>query len=209
MSLSRPFSRARARLARAQLDHNKLEALPDFSRLAKLAALSAADNEIAALPRLGLPPSVTSLSLARNALGEVPASLLTPAMAKLQVLDLSGNRLAAVPPGIGALAGALELLLDANAIEALPPEIAALKKLRVLSLRHNRVGGEKVADFQALPAALFTETSVSTLNLEGNPITKPQLLDLDGFSDFLERRKKARHKDEGGALADHGVCGLD
>ena len=79
----------------------------------------------------------------------------------------------------------------------------------MLSLRHNRVGGEKVADFQALPAALFTETSVSTLNLEGNPITKPQLLDLDGFSDFLERRKKARHKDEGGALADHGVCGLD
>ena len=135
------------------------------------------------------------------------------------MLDLSGNALATVAPEIGALVGVLELLLDGNAIETLPVEIAALKKLRVLSLRHNRVSGEKVTsltetgvqkvDFQALPAALFTETGVSTLNLEGNPITKPQLLDLDGFSKFLDRRTKARHKDEGGALADHGVCGLD
>jgi len=46
--------------------------------------------------------------------------------------------------------------------------------------------------------------------VEGNSISKAQLVDFEGFERFLERRAKTKDKDlQGGALADHSLCGLD
>jgi hypothetical protein len=48
------------------------------------------------------------------------------------------------------------------------------------------------------------------LNLEGNHLTKAQLLDMQGVSTYMERRQSAKEKNlAGGALFDLSLCGLD
>ena len=52
-------------------------------------------------------------------------------------LDLSGMRLAELPPEIGQLANLQELYLSENVLTSLPPELWQLTNLRVLDLSGN------------------------------------------------------------------------
>jgi len=107
-----------------------------------------------------------------------------------------------------------ELNLDQNLITSLPKQIGNLKKLKSLSLQHNKIVGQSTAystqNPQPLPAELFTQTPIIDLNLTGNKMNNTQLNEFTGFDTFLERRQKLKSKNiYGGALTDLGVCGLE
>eukprot|EP00937_MAST-01D_sp_MAST-1D-sp2_P007270 g7270.t1 len=184
-----------------KLQDNTLSALPALDALGALQTLTLDRNGLRELP--ALPPKLKGISCAGNAFTALPAALHSCAGA-LKVLDLGGNRIELLEPGVLAALTALEeLSLDDNRLIMLPDEMAALKALRSLSARRNRL--------QALPAALLKETPVDKMHLEGNLITKKQFMECDGFEDFQRRRELLKKKDIGIAMQMSGMdlCGLD
>ena len=73
------------------------------------------------------------------------AASLHACCARLAHLDLSQNRLSALPRFIGGCTSLVELLLGYNGLEALPDELGALAALRTLDLRGNRWAGLRSA----------------------------------------------------------------
>jgi Leucine-rich repeat (LRR) protein len=192
-----------------KLDKNELLELPvAVSILDKLTNFTIGDNRIGPLNGLARLPTAKLIKLEapRNSVGALDCCLH---LTKLQVLNLSGNGISRVPEELGdALTSLLELNLDDNLIEVVPPEAivgrggsssggGGLRKLKILSLRNNRVAGNRIEStgFQTLPAVLFSDTKLERLNLEGNPITKRQLSEFDGSSSWLERQSKTKQKD--------------
>lgn len=157
------------------------------------------------LPKL--PASLKQLKLHSNSFLTIPPQICSSTLIKLENLDLSSNSLAHIPQEIKFLSSLVELNLDFNSIPSLPEEVGELKKLKVLSLRGNGMNG--ATQPQPLPASLFSETQLIDLNLHENIMKNSQLMDYEGFSAFLERRKKVKTKDiMGGALTDLDTCGL-
>lgn len=91
----------------------------------------------------------------------------------------------------------MELTLDDNSVEVLPEEIGKCSKLKVVSLRNNQIAGGIIrsTEYQSLPVALFTETQMERLNLEGNPIQRRQLNEFKGVDVWIERISKTKQKD--------------
>ena len=56
--------------------------------------------------------------------------------------------------------------------------------------------------FQPLPAVLFTNTGLTRLNLEGNPILRRQLTQFAGVDAWLDRLAKTKQKDLALGLSD-------
>jgi len=220
-----------ANLKSLNCEFNQLQrgTLTPVAHLAKLQTLSLGNNRLGhdvpmdknnpsaqqpdCLPPL--PASLKQVKLNTNHLTTVPPQICSPSLSKLQKLDLSFNHLASVPAAIGGLVSLVEINLDSNLIVALPEEIGALKKLKSLSLKNNSISVESTnfhptRNPQPLPAALFTETPLTDLNLAGNKMTNTALNEFDGFEKFLERRQKVKTKGVyGGALTNLSVCGLD
>ena len=57
---------------------------------------------------------------------------------RLELLDLSQNRLSALPPTLGQCTGLVELLLGSNQLTSIPDEAGQLNSLRTLNLCRNR-----------------------------------------------------------------------
>mmetsp|Transcript_21939 Transcript_21939/g.52209 ORF Transcript_21939/g.52209 Transcript_21939/m.52209 type:complete len:284 (-) Transcript_21939:232-1083(-) len=208
------------------VDRNKLSpgSLAVLSSLSKLKTLSASDNQLGrpasssgasssssssrpALPA-NLPKGLKTILLAKNSLSGVPRSIVESNLRMLEKLDLSSNNLATVPETIADLIGLTELNLDDNVIVGLPAAVGKLTKLKVLSLRRNRLSAGDHP--QPLPEELWTDTLLIDLNLHGNPMTATQLNAMDGYDAFLSRRREIKNKDIlGGAMTDLDVCGLE
>ena len=90
--------------------------------------------------------------------------------------------------------------------------IGKLSKLKVLSLRNNRISaasGKGKQQQQPLPKELWVNTLLIDLNLHGNPLTSTQLNTMEGYDVFLSRRRDVKNKDIlGGAMTDLEGCGL-
>lgn len=147
-------------------------------------------------------------------MSSIPKSIYVAQM-KLVKVDLSNNGICDIPEEFCLnLKMLTELNLDQNLITSLPKQIGNLKKLKSLSLQHNKIVGQSTAystqNPQPLPAELFTQTPIIDLNLTGNKMNNTQLNEFAGFDTFLERRQKLKSKNiYGGALTDLGVCGLE
>jgi Leucine-rich repeat (LRR) protein len=156
-----------------------------------------------------LPSSLKQINLSGNMLLISPPALYAPDLTKLERIDLSNNRLAAVPVEITVLVSLEDLNLDHNSIVSLPEEIGKLRKLKALSLRHNRIQISSTVftakNPQPLPASLFRDTLLIDLNLHGNTLTNTQMNQFDGFQDFLDRRQRVKTK----TLTNLDVCGLE
>jgi Leucine-rich repeat (LRR) protein len=86
---------------------------------------------------LAKPDSVIRLKL-RTKLTELPAELFT-SFPNLVELDLSRNRLKALPASIGQLKNVKRLIVDRNKLETLPKEIGQMEKLQELILNRNEL----------------------------------------------------------------------
>ncbi|CBJ29007.1 Putative Leucine Rich Repeat Protein Kinase [Ectocarpus siliculosus] len=109
---------------------------------------------------------VTALSMPGQGIGDgdVPASVVRLA-GVLRKVDLSGNRLTAVPPGLLGLGAGLEdLNLGNNDIAEMPPEIAKLGGLLFFNMAGNRL--------TRLPAEIGRLSSLKRLGLKGNALVR-------------------------------------
>ena len=204
------------------LDGNKLltGSLGPVSSLTKLQTLSVKRNKLGTsvnsefgnvppAPLPSMPTSLKQLHLAENPLGSIPDSLLTGSLVKLELLDLSQCRIRDIPLEIVLLTALQELRLDDNQIDFLPPNMGQLKKLKVLSLRNNKITVTSTVfterNPQPLPETLFVDTPLIDLNLHGNKMTNTQLNQFEGFQAFLDRRQRVKSK----TLTNLDVCGLE
>ncbi|KAG7386935.1 hypothetical protein PHYBOEH_008445 [Phytophthora boehmeriae] len=192
-----------------KVSSNAIALLPDLSGLTALTTLVLDGNALEDLPN-ALPPNLTKLSLKANRLNAVPRSVL--ALSQLQELDLSDNALQTLPSNLGELQELQELTVDGNALTELPAALARCGKLKVLSARRNTLVGRSAGGVvQPIAEQILGERSgVQVMNLEGNPMSKEDLQEMDGFDAFLTRRTKLKNKEiHGGLNSDLSLCGLE
>ena len=147
-----------------------------------------------------LPKTLKKLNLSGNALS---GAMVVELPSRLTTVDLSDNALTELGDAFAGLVNVKELTLDGNRINLLGPELGGMAKLQVLSVRHNQV--------QGIAPAVFKDTHVDRIHLEGNPMTKRSLMAMVGFGAFDGRRTKRLTKEIAGGLhdTDRSVCGLD
>ncbi|VDD75938.1 unnamed protein product [Mesocestoides corti] len=134
--------------------HNLLTELPSgLEALVDLEKLDVSDNRLAQLPLL-LPPKLISLKVNQNRLVRLPEGLLQSCqsdnkidefslvnlagLGELAILDLSRNRIPAIPLGIPESLPALSRLdLSNNDLKSIPTELGFMESLNVLSLCGN------------------------------------------------------------------------
>eukprot|EP00198_Chlamydomonas_reinhardtii_P010055 XP_001699392.1 predicted protein [Chlamydomonas reinhardtii] len=83
--------------------------------------------------RLQAQPDCKALRLAKNAISVFPGGVL-PLVAKLQLLDLTGNKLSGVPGDLTRCSGLRTLLLSHNSLAGVPDAVFGLVRLRRLEL---------------------------------------------------------------------------
>lgn len=116
-----------------------------------------------------------------------------------------------VTTGIGLLINLQELKLDDNEINDVDEDIGHASKLKYVSLKRNILSASSPSrDGPSLPECMFTRTSLDHLDLEGNNVTKAEVLKFPGIEVFLERQQTNRLKNfSSGALVDYSGFGLD
>ena len=213
-----------SRLRTLDLSRNKLDKLPEQWAFPKLTTCNLSQNRLTRLPELSA--ALKKLDASENRLTDVVSCLtnaeanleelslsknpslgtgnLWPAVAlltRLTSLDVCGCGLRSLLDGSFSLPELVDLRADDNLIEEIDVATKA-PALRRLSLARNRLQA------QGIPTSLLRLSSLSHLDLQGNPLTKRQFLDIPGCDDFLKRREDHRKK-QGGEFAEMGVCGLD
>lgn len=186
------------------VSENRLSALPrELASLRELKTLKCGRNRVAEaeagalqLPALQLlelprnclarvpplPASLTTLDLSHNSLVTLPASSVAHLPA-LRTLVLAGNQLTALPSLVD-LPKLDTLDVDDNALEALGDDWSGTPGLRVLFARRNRLTAA------GLRPSLFQDTLLDRMELEGNPMTRAQLMAAPASDLFLDRRRK-------------------
>ncbi|KHN70961.1 Leucine-rich repeat and calponin homology domain-containing protein 3, partial [Toxocara canis] len=171
----------------ADLSDNRLNELPIcICELSSMETLRVRATGLRSLPAaVQLLESLTYLDLSENQLSTLPIGLFS---IRLQVLLLTGNRLESLPREIRQLAGSLhELDVSCNRLRAIPADIALLKLLRVLNMRDNRLTRLpselsrmelRILDVSEnelgeLPSELRHMCSLIDLRVEGNPLATP------------------------------------
>ncbi|XP_069739072.1 toll-like receptor 13 [Phaenicophaeus curvirostris] len=162
-------------LARLDLAHNRLTALGAgaFAGLGNLSALRLDGNPLASVAPEALAPlgNLSRLWLRRCQLAALgPVVLAARPLRRLRLLDLCGNRLAALGPAPALPPALRELRLCNNSLGALagaPRGLAAA--LRVLDLSYNNIS-------EAAAFARLELRNLSRLRVAGNPLEAWRLL---------------------------------
>lgn len=185
-----------------------IQRLHDLTVFRKLHILRLQSNDLESDTVHDLPASLQHLTLSYNLLVQLPTSLYS--LVHLVTLDLNNNRIESIY-GIERLESLRELLLDGNCLRELPPGISQLTKLHTISIAHNAI--HKISSqtgLQSIPRAVFAMPSLQALLLTGNPLSKNDVLAMEGVEDFLVRRKLLKDKTlHGGGWIDHSLFGLD
>ncbi|GAB4824057.1 hypothetical protein N2152v2_011103 [Parachlorella kessleri] len=155
-------------LRRLDVSHGKLAVLPVvLSRLTNLEELNMACNAFMALPEaLSALECMRQLDLYGNCLGNGKCLLDGHLPPTLTWLDLSRNRLPAVPPAVSSCTALVHLALGGNKLHDLPAELGMLSMLEKLDVRKNCL--------TQVPAVLGMLRSLRHLILDGNPLVLDQ-----------------------------------
>jgi Leucine-rich repeat (LRR) protein len=143
---------------------------------AGLRRLDLSHNDLAELRLLSV-PSLTELRLHDNLLTSVAMHRAGPLPFELQLLDLSNNRLVALPPSVLQLSSLRMLQLGGQRLRALPRQLSLLSCLAQLEAQDNELDQALVLDAPGLP-------QLSRLNLSGNRLSNLRL-SLDGSIPLL------------------------
>jgi Leucine-rich repeat (LRR) protein len=174
----------------------------DMSALPSLTALYLDDNDLEADSLAALPPQLRHLNLSNNHCVTVPHGGIAGLLA-LTELDLSGNRLESVE-GLGILVALIDLRLDGNRLTEVSIDLCLCAKLKRLSLKNNKLQSEGASGNQSIPAAVFTETQLEEVLLDGNPsITRAIICAFDGVEVFSERRRLVRDRNHDNSARTH------
>ncbi len=185
-----------------------IQRLNDISSFERLVILRIQYNQLESDTLHILPLSLQHLTLSHNNLVQLPSTLYT--LENLMTLDLCHNKIESVY-GIERLVNLKEIILDNNNLSELPESISKLAKLHTLTLAHNKL--EKISAStgqQSIPKTLFLMISLQALVLTGNPLTKAEVLEMEGMDEFLVKRKILKDKTIlGGGMVDLSLFGLD
>jgi Leucine-rich repeat (LRR) protein len=184
--------------------------IPGMEYYDQLVNLNISHNDIPSdIKDIALPSSLTHCDASYNRFDNFPTFLIN--LTTIVELNLSNNHIILLD-GIETLTSLTHLILDDNSIFDIPIEIGNLQKLKLLSLKRNKISRDaKTREGYSLPEQLFSETALDNLNLEGNrDLKKSDILEMPGVSIFLERRQKTKEKAlHGGALTEYSLFGLD
>lgn len=192
------------------ISSNQLDALPpSIASLTKLKKLNVSGNRLTSLPFEALSIAV-EINASKNKLkGTLITSRVT--LAHLQTLDISGNALEAISSGAEVLMpNLLTLTGDGNRLLCLP-DVSSMHKLVTLS-----VSGNKLTEFPAgfdlleaiknvdlsnnniktIPEAIGHMSSLSHLNLAGNPFRERKYLALNTEDLKLDLAKRLAPADD-------------
>ncbi|GBG33927.1 Leucine-rich repeat-containing protein 1 [Hondaea fermentalgiana] len=167
------------------LGGNKLKTLPSTKRWINLERLALSWNTIVMLNDFGGMPKLRQLQLNRNQLAEIPDDALV-GCDDLESVDLSTNRLTALPLSLLQCSGIQTLDATSNELSALA-DCSALRSLKILKLGSNKLVditesnlGKCVAletlflpsnQLAKLPADLTDLVNLSRANVSGNAQT--------------------------------------
>lgn len=170
--------------------------------------LSLANRSLERLPGC-LPPALRSLDCSHNLLRALSAAELAP-LARLQVLTLRHNRIAALRWGPGGPAALHTLDLSHNLLAALPPCAGpALPGLRSLALAGNPLRALQPRAFACLPALRLLNLSGTALGRDpGAGIADAAFAGAGGALEVLDLSGTFLERGESGPRGQFGA-GLD
>ena len=116
--------------------------------------------------------SLKTVNLEENSIDVFP--IVFNELKKLEVLNLAANKLKSLPESVRSLS-VVELNLNRNRLASLPLQVAQCRNLKVLRLAENCL------PLESIHKDLLTESSVSTLELEGNVFLMKDLHQKDGY----------------------------
>lgn len=147
-------------LTSLRLDDCDFATVPSIIRqIPNLLSLSMSANELTNIVEISGCLTLRYLTLRSNDLEALPGSLLLP---NLESLELSDNKLDAIPPILLTLTSLKQLFINDNKIGEIPAAIADLPELFMLSLSGNEI--------RTLPAALGG-SQLQSLYVKRNRIT--------------------------------------
>jgi len=175
-------------LKNLNVSRNRISELPtSFGQLTKLEMLNVATNALTRIPPAILSPlkNLREIHLAGNALVDFPLGLC--GLKHLNIVNLTGNRITSVPDGVNGIE-ATELILNQNQIAQVSGDLAACARLKTLRLEENCL------TLEALPSALFTDSGLSLIALDGNLFDTKRLDTLPGYDAYMERYTAVKRK---------------
>ncbi|KAI9151604.1 Leucine-rich repeat-containing protein 40 [Paramyrothecium foliicola] len=150
------------------LHGNLLVSIPiGFRRLSQLTSLNLSSNRLTnnTIDTIGQMTSLRDLKLANNLLYG-PLSWSISNLTSLEILDLHGNNVSALPRNIGNMSRLRILNLNENSFEALPFDGLARLPLTELLVKKNKLSGTLIEDaIESLP-------HLQTLDASSNQLTR-------------------------------------
>ncbi len=152
------------KLTGLKISNNKITSIPEnIGQLTKLREITAANNLITSLPgTIRNLSELFRLDLTKNLLTTLPDLGAMPALWDLQ---LSDNRIEALPESFGDFTRLSDLYLGKNLISEIPGSFEKLSRLKVLSLNGNRL--------RSIPVSFCFLGSLKELYLSENEICNP------------------------------------
>jgi len=170
-----------------KIDENRLALLPpEIGNLVKLETLIVAGNLLTYLPEtLASLKSLKELDAHQNHIKVFPRSILS--LPKLDMVNLSRNKLEQLEGDFSEFS-ATELNVNQNQITTLAPSISQCGRLKTLRLEENCLA------LEAIHREILTESKISTLQLAGNLFDDKKLVEVDGYSQYMDRFTATRRK---------------
>lgn len=138
----------------------------DKALLSNLVLFNLSGNQISELPETGIfyfMRSLRKLDLSKNKLKAIPLEVFT-SLTSLQIFDASNNELEIIPEHISTLRCLSSIKINRNKLEYLPKNIGCLSHLRLLDVSSNKL--------RTFPESICTLAWLITLKASKNQLAR-------------------------------------
>lgn len=134
-------------------------------------------------PSLAFMKNLKQVLLANNHITQFP--LMLCGLEKLDMLDLSRNKITTIPDGVESLK-AVELNMNQNQVAGMSSNLADCPNLKTLRLEENCLA--------TIPARLLKESVICNLYVDGNLFSTKQFSEMEGYETYMERYTAVKKK---------------